>query len=125
MDTTGVAESPRPPKPNLEERPLLSAEQASEMAGVFKALASDTRLRLIHALARAGEMCVGDLARVVAMKQQAVSNQLQRLSDRGILDFQRNGNQIRYRIVDPCVPALLEQALCLTEEACEPGMTPT
>jgi len=121
MDTTRVAEPRRPPKQGLEERPLLGAEQATEMAGVFKALANDTRLRLIHALARAGEMCVSELARAVGMKQQAVSNQLQRLSDRGILDFQRNGNQIRYRIVDPCVPSLLDQALCLTEEARDQG----
>jgi DNA-binding transcriptional ArsR family regulator len=119
MDTTRIDQPPRRPKPNLEERPLLSPEQAMEMTSIFKALANDTRLRLIHALARAGEMCVTDLAQAIRMKPQAVSNQLQRLSDRGILDFQRNGNQIRYRIVDPCVPILLDRALCLTEEARE------
>ena len=84
---------------------------------LFKMLASDTRLRLIHALARNGELCVTELAAVAGMKPQAVSNQLQRLIDRGILDSRRAGNQIFYRIVDPCVPALLDQGLCLTEDA--------
>ncbi len=87
--------------------------------GVFKILANDTRLRLIHALVRASEMCVTDLAKAVEMTPQAVSNQLQRLVDRGILGSRRNGNQIYYRIVDPCVPSLLDQGLCLTEDARE------
>ncbi len=37
------------------------------------------------------------------MRPQAVSNQLQRLLDRGILGSRREGNSIIYRIVDPCV----------------------
>lgn len=85
--------------------------------GVFKVLANDTRLRLIHALVRNGELCVSELAALVNMNQTAVSNQLQRLNGRGILESRRAGNQIFYRIVDPCVTALLDQGLCLTEDA--------
>jgi len=106
-----------PPKPALQHRPLITPEQAAAVMGVFKILANDTRLRLIHALARASEMCVTDLAKAVGMSPQAVSNQLQRLVDRGILGSRRNGNQIYYRIVDPCVTSLLDQGLCLTEDA--------
>lgn len=106
-----------PPKPVLRERPLITYKQAAELMGVFKVLANDTRLRLLHALARAGEMCVTDLAEAVAMTPQAVSNQLQRLVDRGILGSKRNGNNVHYRIVDPCVTSLLDQGLCLTEDA--------
>jgi ArsR family transcriptional regulator, lead/cadmium/zinc/bismuth-responsive transcriptional repressor len=84
---------------------------------VFKVFANDTRLRLLHALTRAGELCVGELAAAVAMKPQAVSNQLQRLVDRGILGFRRAGNSIIYRILDPCVIGSLDQGLCLTEDA--------
>ena len=80
-------------------------------------LANSTRLRLVHALVRAGEMCVGELAEALGMKPQAVSNQLQRLVDRGILSPRRNGNHIHYRVVDPCVVSLLDQGLCLTEDA--------
>ena len=85
--------------------------------GLFKVLSNDTRLRLLHALARAGEMCVTDLAEALDMKPQAVSNQLQRLVDRGILGSRRDGNNIRYRIVDLCVPSLLDQGLCLSEDS--------
>jgi DNA-binding transcriptional ArsR family regulator len=109
-----------PAKPALHERPLLSGEQAGGLAGLFKVLANDTRLRLLHALHRAGGMCVTELAREVAMKPQAVSNQLQGMLDLGIVACKRNGNSIRYRIADCCVTSLLEQGLCLMEEAWKP-----
>jgi DNA-binding transcriptional ArsR family regulator len=84
---------------------------------LFKVLANDTRLRLLHSLARAGELCVSDLAEAIGMKPQAVSNQLQRLADRGILGSRRQGTSIHYRIVDPCVTSLLDLGLCLAEDS--------
>jgi ArsR family transcriptional regulator, lead/cadmium/zinc/bismuth-responsive transcriptional repressor len=107
------------PKPDLHERPLITSEQASELEDVFKVLANDTRLRLLHALARAGELCVSDLAETLGMTPQAVSNQLQRLVDRSVLGSRRSGNSIHYRIVDPCVTRLLDLGLCLAEDARE------
>jgi DNA-binding transcriptional ArsR family regulator len=106
-----------PPKPALKARPLLSPIQAGGLAAVFKVLANDTRLRLLHAIVRADEVCVTDLAAAVGMKAQAVSNQLQRLSDLGILTQRRKGKSIIYRLVDPCVMTLLDQGLCLMEDA--------
>ncbi|HWL08933.1 MAG TPA: metalloregulator ArsR/SmtB family transcription factor [Planctomicrobium sp.] len=100
----------------MKDRLLLSPIEAGGLAAVFKVLANDTRLRLLHALVRADELCVTDLAASVGMKPQAVSNQLQRLSDLGILASRREGNNIFYRVVDLCVRSLLDQALCLMEE---------
>jgi hypothetical protein len=40
---------------SLKARPLMSPIQAGGLAAVFKVLANDTRLRLLHALARADE----------------------------------------------------------------------
>lgn len=97
----------------LARTPLLSPIQAGGLAAVFKVLANDTRLRMLHALLRVGEMCVGDLAGALGMKPQAVSNQLQRLSDLGILAARRDGNNVYYRVVDVCVSGLLEQGWCL------------
>lgn len=104
-------------KPALEARPLITHAQAADLVGLFKVLANDTRLRLIHMLAKAQELCVTDLAEAVEMKPQAVSNQLQRLVERGVLGSRRNGTNIYYRIVDACVPSLLDLGLCLAEDA--------
>lgn len=103
-------------KAPLEERPLLSLEKAGELARLFDVLASETRLRLLHALVRMDDPCMGDLAEAVDMKPQAVSNQLRRLVDMGILETRRHGSHIHYRLVDPCVTKLMYHGLCLNEE---------
>ena len=102
-------------QPSLEERPLLSEREADGLAVLFKTFSNSIRLRLLHALVRAGELCVTDLAKTAELKPQAVSNQLQRLVDRGMLASRRQGNNVLYRIVDPCVPVLLDRGLCLME----------
>ena len=104
-----------PGMPALADRPLIGAADAARLARVFKVLANDTRLRLIHALARAGELCLGDLAATVGMRPQAVSNQVQRLADQGILASRREGNNVFYRVADPCVASLLDLGFCVTE----------
>ena len=101
---------------DLTARPLISQGQAAELEDLFKVLANDTRLRLLHALARAGELCVSDLCEAVGMSAQAVSNQLQRLGDRGILGSRRQGNNVYYRITNPCVTDLLDRGLCLIDK---------
>jgi ArsR family transcriptional regulator, lead/cadmium/zinc/bismuth-responsive transcriptional repressor len=104
-------------KPKLNERSLLSSQQATEMEALFKILGNQTRLRMIHALVRAGEICLKDLALSLRMKPQAISNQLQRLVNRNMLGSRRKGNNIFYRIIDPCIVSLLETALCLLDDA--------
>ena len=104
------------PKTDLPDRPLLSADDARLLEQLFKLLANDTRLRLLHAIAKRGEITVGELAQAVGMKPQAVSNQLQRLSAAGIVGTRREGTSIHYRITDYCVLVLLERGLCLLEE---------
>lgn len=105
-----------PPKPRIDRRPQLNTALASNLEATFKVLANATRLRMIHALIRKPDLCVGDLADAVGQKPQAVSNQLQRLVDKGIVASRRSGTQIHYRIVDPCTVSLLDQGLCLTED---------
>lgn len=86
------------------------------MASLFKVLASETRIRILHALIRADELCVTELAATVGMKAQAVSNQIQRLADLGIVAARREGNLVYYRVIDVCVRSLLEQGFCLMQE---------
>ncbi|SFO36216.1 DNA-binding transcriptional regulator, ArsR family [Actinomadura madurae] len=100
---------------------MLTPLQASQLVVLFKVLGNDTRLRLLHALHRGGEVPVGELAEQVGMRPQAISNQLQRLTDRGMVAARRDGNRIFYSIADPCIPAVLDLALCLTEETAVAG----
>jgi ArsR family transcriptional regulator, lead/cadmium/zinc/bismuth-responsive transcriptional repressor len=78
------------------------------------AVENSSRLgRLLHVLLKEGEIYPSGLAAKLGMKPQAVSNQLQRLSDRGIVRARRDGNNVLYRIVDPCVTELIDRGLCL------------
>ena len=95
---------------------LLEAPAAGDLAALFKVLANDNRLRILHAVHRAGEMSVSDIANEVGATQQAVSNQLQRLLDQRILHSRRDGQRVLYRIIDPCVPGLMDLGVCLISE---------
>lgn len=103
-------------QPSLSELPLLDAKKAAELAAVFETLANDTRLRALSVMVQSVEASPTALAEKVGMKPQAISNQLKRLSDRGIIERRREGNQVYYRIVDPCVIDLLERGLWLTQD---------
>ena|SRR3990172_4782760 len=99
----------------LLDRVVLSDARTTQLKRLFKMMANDTRLRILHALIRSGELCVNDLAKALGMKPQAISNQLQRMVDQGILGPRREGNNIYYTIIDPCVPDIMDRAFCLIE----------
>ena len=116
-----------PPLPLIADRPILSPEQAVQLEAIFKMLANTTRLRMLHALVRVPDLSVGALAEAVGMKPQAVSNQLRRLVDRGIVAPRRDGNNVRYRTVDACTVDLLDRAFCLAVciDTCAPPSATT
>lgn len=110
-----------PFRPSLKHRPLLSPIQAGGMAAVFRVLANDTRLRMLHELIRAKELRVTDLATALGMKPQATSNQLQRLLAVGIVGTRRDSTNIYYRVIDPRVAGMLDLGWCLLEQGSQEG----
>lgn len=69
---------------------------------ILKALANETRLRIVHRLGR-GDCLVGELARAVGAEQSTVSRHLAVLRAAGVVDDERHGNTVRYRLATPCV----------------------
>ena len=116
-----------PTSPSIAELPILAPDQAAQLEAIFKVLANATRLRMLHALIRDPDLSVGALAESIGMKPQAVSNQLRRLVDRRIVTARRDGNHIRYRVVDACTVGLLDQGFCLAvcADGCEQCETST
>ena len=103
------------PFPHLSGE-LLPEPTAGDLAELFKVLANDNRLRILHAIHLAGEISPSDIAEAVGASQQSVSNQLQRLADQRIVHARRDGQRVRYRIIDPCVPGLMDLGVCLLDE---------
>jgi len=71
-------------------------------AQVFKALAHPGRLLMLDELSR-GERCVCELAALVGSEMPTVSRHLSLLKNAGIVEDEKRGSQVFYRLVTPCV----------------------
>ncbi|HEX8760963.1 MAG TPA: metalloregulator ArsR/SmtB family transcription factor [Pseudonocardiaceae bacterium] len=78
----------------------LSAEEAAELARVFKAIADPVRLRLLSLIAShaGGEACVCDLTGAFTLTGPTVSHHLKVLREAGLVDSKRRGTWIYYRV---------------------------
>ena len=88
-------------------RPL-EADQARALAPMFKALGDPVRLRLLSMIASAGggEVCVCDLTGAFKLTGPTISHHLKVLREAGLVDSDRRGTWVYYRLV-PAALALL------------------
>lgn len=82
--------------------------EAGELAEMFRLLGDPTRVRLLHALLEAGELCVHDLAEVIGASETKVSQALRLLRAADVVRNRRDGRHIYYRLGDGHVRTLLE-----------------
>lgn len=71
-------------------------------AEVLRTLASPRRLEILHRLA-VGPCEVGRLAEELGLSQPNVSQHLAVLRSSGLVEADRDGREVRYRLVDPDV----------------------
>jgi len=69
-------------------------------AEVLRVLASPRRLEILHVLAD-GPIEVGRLAAALGVSQPNVSQHLAVMRTAGMVESERDGREIRYRLVDP------------------------
>jgi DNA-binding transcriptional ArsR family regulator len=69
-------------------------------ADVLKTLANPRRLEMVHLLADE-PMSVGRLAERLALAQPNVSQHLALMRAAGVVEAERDGREIRYRLADP------------------------
>jgi len=72
-------------------------------AKIIKAVAHPTRLFLVDELARSGERCVCELTEMVGADMSTVSRHLAILKGAGIVEDERRGAQVFYRLRVRCV----------------------
>jgi DNA-binding transcriptional ArsR family regulator len=71
-----------------------------QVAGYFSLLSEPTRLKILHRLC-GGACSVNDLAEATGLTQANTSRHLNLLYRAGVVDRDREGAQVFYRIVDP------------------------
>jgi DNA-binding transcriptional ArsR family regulator len=81
---------------------MRNKKEYKRQARILKAIANETRLMLIDRLSK-GECQVGELVRMAGVDQSTVSKHLAVLRGVGVVDDERRGNAVFYRLVTPCV----------------------
>lgn len=86
-------------------------EALAEARALFAALADRTRLRILHALTLADELCVCDVAHVLGMSVAAASHHLRKLRELKVLKHRNDGKMAYYAIANRAVADLAARAL--------------
>ena len=97
-------------QPALVSEPIDEASAAG-LALVFKALGDPVRLRLVSLIGarEGGEVCVCDLTSAFDLSQPTISHHLKVLREAGLIDSERRGTWVYYRLV----PTALERMAAL------------
>jgi ArsR family transcriptional regulator len=81
---------------------------------IYQAFSDPTRLRIVHLLTR-GPLCVCHFQEVLNEPQVKISKHLAYLRARGLVDTERDGNFIIYRLPTRKDATLTRQLACLAE----------
>ena len=84
-------------------------------ARVLKALANESRLKIVDRLSR-GECSVGELTDLVGSDRSTVSKHLALLRSIGIVLDRREGNVVFYKLMTPCVVNFFSCAMQVLRE---------
>jgi ArsR family transcriptional regulator len=86
----------------------LDQDGADHLAAAFKVMGDPARLKLISLIAAqpSGEACVCDLTTPVGLSQPTVSHHLKVLHEAGLLDRDKRGTWVYYRVVPERLEAL-------------------
>ena len=81
-----------------------------DLAELFKIFGDSTRVKILYALLEA-ELCVCDIAKLMAVTQSAVSHQLRVLKASKLVKFRREGKTVYYSLADGHVMRILSQGM--------------
>ncbi|UCD38394.1 MAG: winged helix-turn-helix transcriptional regulator [Fidelibacterota bacterium] len=95
------------------QRHLESLDELPLMASTYRLLGDPTRLKILLSLSHAKELCVSDLADILAMDTSAISHQLRKLKDGGLVGSTREGPIIYYHLVSDVIREALATARSL------------
>jgi ArsR family transcriptional regulator len=93
--------------------PAPTVRNASELAQIYRALADETRLRILSLL-RYGEVCVCHLQGSLRLPQPTISRHLAYLRKAGLVESRRDGVWMHYQLASPrsaVVRQVVESAL--------------
>ena len=97
-----------------EQRPLYEVK-----ANLFKGLAHPVRIRILELLSSSTEVSVADLQAETALEASHLSQHLAVLRRHRLVQSERRGSHVFYRLADPRVADLLAVARALLQSVLE------
>ena len=85
-------------------------EAFEKAADILRALSHPVRLRIVELLG-GGELCVKSLEEILEISQSSVSQHLTRLKYAGLIESERRGHLVCYRLVKGGAARILEAAM--------------
>ncbi len=77
---------------------MTNSKENRQIADTFRVLSVDTRVCIVRLLAARGALCVGALAEELQISSGAVSQHLRVMRDKGLVEDERRGYYIHYRL---------------------------
>jgi len=89
--------------------PRLDAATALRYTRILKALADETRLRIIDLVASAGDdLCACEIESFFELSQPTISHHMRILRDVGVVVAEKRGQWVYYRLADGALKSLRE-----------------
>jgi ArsR family transcriptional regulator len=103
----GTTPATAPETPCCGTFPAPRVKNAAELADVYRALADETRLRILSLLVN-GEVCVCHLHGSLRLPQPTISRHLAYLRRSGLVEARRDGVWMHYRLATPRSPVVCQ-----------------
>jgi ArsR family transcriptional regulator len=94
---------------------LIEEDELAPEIKVFKAVADNTRLRILKLLTE-GELCVCEIKLALKKPQSSISHNLSILEDAGLIKERKDGKWCHYRISDGAVIEMINLARLLKKK---------
>lgn len=108
-------ESSRPSVSPLAHRPSRTLTAAGDL---LRALAAPVRIAIVLQL-READQCVHELVDALGVAQPLISQHLRVLKAAGVVDGQRHGREVVYRLVDEHLSHIVVDAVAHAEEGAQ------
>jgi ArsR family transcriptional regulator len=93
----------------VKASPRLDAATASRYSRVLKALADETRLRILDLVASAADdLCACEIEGFFELSQPTISHHMRILRDAGLIGAEKRGQWVYYRLADGALKSLRE-----------------
>lgn len=90
-----------------EQLELIPMEELQEAADCLKVMGHPMRLRIVNILTQ-GEFPVGEIAEMCDLRPSHACEHLRLLQGRGLLDSERRGREVYYKIAHPRLESLIQ-----------------